>query len=252
MKHALFPVTLAGVLLLGGCSDPATQLELKGGVAVSFATRSPALAPGFSPSRTYALLDDTLIAGSDTLIVTQARLVLRDIELKPAESATCDDSVGSDCEEIELGPVLVELPLVAGAEQQFAIEVPAGSYSEIDFEIHKVGDDPDDLAFLAQHPGFEDISIRVDGTFNGTPFTFTTDVNEEQELALVPALVVGDSTTTNVTIFVRIDSWFRAADGSLIDPATANVGGVNKSLVDGNIKESLDAFEDGDGDGRED
>jgi hypothetical protein len=250
MKHALVPVTLAGILLFGACNDPATQLEMKGGVAVSFATRAPALAPGFSPSSAHALLDDTLITGSDTLIVTQARLVLRDIDLKPAESATCD--VGSDCEEIELGPVLVDLPLVEGAEQQFAVEIPAGSYTEIDFEIHKVGDDPADLAFLAQHPGFEDISIRVDGTFNGTPFIFTTDVNEEQELALVPAVVVSDSMSTNVTILVRIDAWFRAVDGSLIDPATANVGGANKSLVDENVKESLDAFEDDDGDGRDD
>jgi hypothetical protein len=251
MKHALTSLTLAGLLLVGGCNDPATQLELKGGVAVSFATHTPALAPGFAPGTAAVLLDDTLVAGVDTLIVSRARLVLREIELKPQEAVSCDD-VGADCQEIEIGPVLVDLPLTDGAEQRFALEVPAGSYSEIDFEIHKVGDDPDDLAFLAQHPGFEDISIRVDGTFNGTAFTFTTDVNEEQELTLVPALVVTDSTSTNVTIFVRIDSWFRALDGSLVDPATANEGGANKSLVDANIKESLDAFEDDDSDGRED
>jgi hypothetical protein len=251
MKHALTTLTLASLLLLGGCSDPATQLEMKGGVAVSFATRTPTLAPGFAPNTAAVLLDDTLITGTDTLIVTRAQLVLRDIELKTSATASCDD-IGTGCEEIELGPVLVDLPLIEGAEQRFAIEVPAGSYSRIDFEIHKVGDDPEDLAFLAQHPEFADISIRVDGTFNSASFTFTTDVNEEQELTLVPALVVTDSTSTNVTVFVSIESWFRTLDGSLVDPATANEGGVNKSLVDGNIKESLDAFEDDDGDGRDD
>ena len=37
----------------------------------------------------------------------------------------------------------------------------------------------------------------------------------------------------------------------LIDPATANQGGANKSLVDNNIKNSIKAFEDDDHDGDE-
>lgn len=250
MKHVLTSLTFGGLVLLGACNDPA-QVALRGGVAVSFATRATALAPGFAPGTAALVLDDTLITGSDTLIVTQARLVLRKIELKATEADSCDVA-GTSCEEIEVGPVLVDLPLTEGAAQRFAIEAPAGTYSRVDFEIHKVGTDPDDLAFLDQHPEFADISIRVDGTFNGTAFTFTTDVDEEQELTLVPALVVGDNTSTNVTIFVRLDTWFRAQDGTLIDPATANQGGPNKSVVDANIEASLDAFEDSDGDGRDD
>ena len=248
MKHAATALAIAGIVALGACSDP-TQLEMRGGVAVSFATRSPTLAPGFAPSTAAVLLDDTLITGSDTLIVTRARLVLRDIELKPLESASCDSNAGQSCEDIELGPFLVDLPLAAGAQQEFAVEVPSGSYSRIDFEIHKVGNDPADLAFLTQHPEFEDISIRVDGTFNGSAFVFTTDLNEEQELTLVPPLVVTDTTSTNVTIFVLLDSWFRTPTGVLVDPATANKGGVNEGLVTENIKQSLDAFEDPDSDG---
>lgn len=251
MKHAVTALAIAGIVALGACSDP-TQLEMKGGVAVSFASRSPTLAPAFARSTAAVLLDDTLVTGSDTLVITRARVVLRDIELKPQETASCDDSMGPGCEEIELGPFLVDLPLTEGAQQEFEIEVPAASYSEIDFEIHKVGNDPADLAFLAQHPEFEDISIRVDGTFNGSSFVFTTDLNEEQELMLVPPLVVTDSTRTNVTIRVLLDSWFRSPTGTLVDPATANKGGINEGLVTENIKQSLDAFEDADSDGSDD
>ena len=251
MKHAVTTLAIAGIVMLGACTDP-TQLEMRGGVAVSFATRSPTLTSGHAAGTAAVLLDDTLVTGSDTLIISRARLVLRNIELKPQETVSCDGNTGPGCEEIELGPFLADLPLAQGAQQEFAVEVPAGAYSRIDFEVHKVGDDPADLAFLAQHPEFEDISIRVDGTFNGSSFVFTTDLNEEQELALVPPLVITDTTSTNVTILVLLDSWFRTPAGALIDPASANKGGVNEGLVTENIKQSLDAFEDSDSDGSND
>jgi hypothetical protein len=241
-----------GILLALACSDP-IALESRGGVAVSFATRAPvpALSPVSTASR--AVFDDTLTAGADTLIIAHAWLVLRDIELKLAETSDCSvEPEPEGCEEIEIGPVLVDLPLTDGAEQAFAVELPTGTYEQIDFEIHKVGDDPADLAFLAEHPTFADISIRVEGSFNGTAFVFETDVNDEQEIDLVPPLVLAQSGSTNVTIFVDIDGWFRTAAGALVNPASANKGEPNESLVTENIKQSLEAFEDPDGDGSED
>jgi hypothetical protein len=236
---------------LTACSDP-TQLELKGGVAVSFATRDPGVAPSppFAPS-SAAMLDDTIVSGTDTLIVTRARIVLREIELKRTETPDCDiDPEPIGCEEIEFGPVLVDLPLDQGAEQRFFVELPAGSYSRIDFELHKPDDnDPLDMAFIAANPEFVDQSIRLEGTFNGAPFSFASDVNVEQELTLTPPLAVTETGPVNVTIRVELDTWFRTATGALVDPATANKGGQNESLVTENIKQSLEAFEDADRDG---
>jgi hypothetical protein len=238
-----------GMLLAVACSDP-IALEHRGGVAVSFATRAPAPAPSAPAVVRSTAFDDTLTAGADTLVVTHAWLVLRDIELKLVEAADCAaEPEPEGCEEIEIGPVLVDLPLSAGAEQAFDVDLPTGSYERIDFEIHKIGDDPADLAFLAEHPTFADISIRVEGTFNGTAFVFETDLDDEQEIDLVPPLVVAETTSTNVTIFVDIDGWFRTGAGALVDPATANTGEPNESLVTENIKQSLEAFEDPDGDG---
>jgi len=243
---------MLGAVTLAGCSDT-TEVALRGGVAVSFATQSPTAgtpAPAFSRA---PALDDTLVVGTDTLIFTSVEVVLREIELKKAETADCDvEPEPAGCEEIEVGPVLVDLPLVPGADSTFAIEAPAGTYTRIDFEVHKVsGDDPADAAFVQAHPEFDDLSIRVQGTFNGSAFTFETDLDVEQELDLVPALVVDETTTTNVTVRVDVSTWFRSVTGALIDPATANTGGSNESEVKDNIKDSFKAFEDEDRDGDE-
>jgi hypothetical protein len=239
-------------ILASACSDT-TETYLRGGVAVSFATRStPASAPAIL-SHSAIALDDTTIVGSDTLIITRAQLVLSEIELKQVEAADCDEEPEpAGCEEIEVGPALVDLPLDPGAAQRFSVELPAGTYSRIDFEVHKVSDDdPEDQAFLTQHPDFTDLSIRVEGMFNGASFTYESDLEVEQELELVPSLLVSDDVSTNVTIFVDIDTWFRSAGGALLDPETGNQGGTNESQIEENIKQSLKAFEDEDGDGND-
>jgi len=250
MKRAALTLLAGGALVLTACADT-QSLAYRGGVAVSFATRAPVAVPAPPASRTAGLLlDDTLVTGSDTLILTRVQLVLRQIELKRSTVTTCTSSGTAGCEEIEIGPSLVDLPLTPGPAQAFAVELPTGTYDGIDFEVHKVGNsDPADLAFVAQHPEFAGVSVRVEGTFNGAAFVFESDVDEEQEFTLSPALVVTQTADPNVTIFVSVDGWFRQNDGSLVDPASANNGGPNESLVRNNIQQSFDAFEDSDRDG---
>lgn len=221
-------------------------------VQVSFATR-PAGAPLASVS---GLASDTQIVGGSTLIITKVELVLRQIELRLADGTTCvagdGDDDDDDCEEFEIGPVLVDLPLTPGAEQAFEADVPPGTYDRVDFEIHKPDDgDPADQLFIQQNPDFAEISIRVTGTFDGVPFVHTTELDVEQELTLVPNLVVVEGVATNLTIFVSIGSWY-LVNGALVDPATANTGGANESEVNNNIKDSFTAFEDPDGSGSDD
>jgi hypothetical protein len=247
MKKALLVMSLAA--LMASCSESTTPTVFKN-VQVSFATQAAAAltanvsgvpAPG-------ALLDDTLVSGSDTIIVMSAEIVLREIQLKRLDAADCDSLVDDDgCEEFEAGPVLVSLPLTPGAEAEFELDIPPATYSEIEFNIHKVEDDPSDVAFLQQHPEFDKLSIRATGSYNGNSFLFESDLGVEQELDLVPALVVEEGAgSTNITVFVDIDAWFRDQAGGLIDPDSANEGGPNKSLVETNIKESMEAFEDDD------
>ncbi len=243
--HWITPVL---VTITIACGD-GTGTQLAGNVAVSVATQSPRSSnPAAALSRARAF-DDTITSDGDTIIVTRAQLVLREVEFARDETA-CAVENDPSCEDVEFGPVLVELPLVPGAVRQFAAELPVGTYVEVEFDVHKPDDDdPQDLDFLQRHPEFVDVSIRVEGTFNGVAFVFISDLNVKQELDLVPPLILEESMATNVTIFVAIDSWFRRVDGTLVDPATANKGGTNENLVRDNIIASFRAFEDQDEDG---
>ena len=238
---------LGGTLLaLAACNSTGpTQLA---DVAVSFkATTPPAAA---------ALFDGAEAGAANALVLTSVEIVLREIELKRADVSDCDLLGENDdgCEKFEAGPVLVSVPVDGSVSQEFSLAIPAGSYNEIEFEIHKVSSgDEEDAQFLAQHPTFDDLSIRVTGTFDGQAFVFETDLDVEQELDLLPALVIGESTgSTNITIQVGLDRWFVDASGQAVNPATGNKGGENESLIKENIKNSIEAFEDDDRDGSED
>lgn len=246
MKSLTMSFLCAATLALGACSDG----NGPGGAAnvqVSFATQAPT---GASVQR--VALADTIVTGTDILVVSRARLVLREVELRRAAADSCIEEDDA-CEEFETGPVLVDLPVDGSVRQQFALDIPPDTYTEIEFDLHEPDDDdPADQTFIQANPAFADISVRVEGTFNGRAFVYTSDLNAEQELPLVPALVVEEGVATNVTVFVDLSAWFRTAGGALVDPETANEGGVNENLVRDNIEDSFEAFEDDDRDGDDD
>lgn len=246
-----------GLLLATACSS-GTGPGAGPNTSLSFSSRLPA-GVAAAPSRAAAMGAavtgaDTLSDGTNTLIITSAQLVLRKIELERQDvTSQCGaDPEPAGCEDFEIGPVLVDLPLTSGVTQQVAVNIPPGTYTELKFTVHKVTGDAVDSAFVRQHPEFLNKSIRVQGTYNGTPFTYQSDLDVDQELHLDSALVVSDTTTsTNLTIRVVLADWFKSASGSLINPATANVGGVNEGIVKENIIKSMKAFEDDNKDGDE-
>ncbi len=199
---------------------------------------------------------DTLRDSENELVLTKVEVVLREIELERISDDACDSASHDDdsCEEFETGPILLDLPLSGEVEQVVAIEPDTGTYDEIEFEVHKVSnDDPEDAAFRDAHPDMVGKSIRVQGFYNGQPFTYETDIDDEQEYDLVPPLVIDEATgTINVTLMIDVDAWFRDGSGTLLNPQSANKGGENESLVNENIKQSFEAFEDDDRDGEDD
>jgi hypothetical protein len=236
--------------LLGALACVATTDQGRNAsVQVSFATQAQtATSSSRQPSFDMAQVSDTAIGG-DTLRYSSVEIVLREIELKRVESPTCSPGGEDDpCEEFRTGPVLVSLPLAPGAEQTFALDtVPAATYNEVRFEVHKAeGTAAADQAFLAAHPDFAGISIRIRGTFNGQAFEYTTALDVEQQLMLTPLLVVTDGSSTNITIFVDVGGWFMN-NGALMDPASAD-----RSVVEENIQRSFGAFEDRDHSGSRD
>lgn len=221
-------------------------------------------------------VSDTVVGGANTLVLDQVELVLRDIRFKRINDDACDDE-GDDivvrpashddgengddgnedaCETVNAGPFLLDLPLGSGVEKVFSVPVDTGTFDELRIRLHKPeddGSDPADVAFLAAHPDFAGLSIRATGTWNGTPFTFTSDLDAEQEMQLNPPLVVTDAgANVDVTLKVDVATWFADGNGGLVDPATAGKGGQNENLVRDNIQNSFDAFQDEDHDGEHD
>ena len=253
-------VALALSFALAACSDSNT-----GTVSFALTARqaaAPAGSAAFSstaaaPSVAAAGDSTVIMLGNDTIIVRSAQLVLRKVELKRSDVASCDALAGNDdCEEFETGATLVTLPLGSTTiAQQVSVAAPPGTFNALEFEIHKPSSS-EDAAFIAANPDFAAISIRVTGTYSqaGTrsTFTFTSDVDQSEEATLPSPVTVQAGQSLNVTLRADISGWFlNAAKTALVDPASANQGGANQSVVANNIQNSFKAFEDDNHDGLE-
>jgi hypothetical protein len=245
----------AAIAACSGSAGPSNEAQ----VNFNLATRPAAAATQVATTASLAVVGtpETYNDGTDTLVIDQVQLVLREIELKRTEStAACgESSAGDACEKLELGPILLDLPLggVGGAARTFSVAVAPGTYDEVEFEIHRPSDDDDaDASFVQAHPDFAGVSLKVTGTWNGQPFTYTSDLNAEEEIELSPPLVTTESAATDLTLFVDLGRWFRDGAGNLVDPKTAGPGGANESLVKNNIGSTLHAFEDENHDGSDD
>lgn len=277
IRLAAVAVALTGFLAAcGDGSAPTTRSQVRFNLATG-------------PASGLAFLSDTFATASDTLVLDSVKLVLRDIKFQRVDEDICDDnhdgmdddgpdstghtirmaSVHDDggeddgdngeadgCESFNAGPFLLDVPLDASVTKAFTVAVDTGTYKQVRIKIHKPeddGSDAKDAAFLAAHPEFKKVSIRVVGTFNGQGFTFTTDLNAQQRMDLVPPLVVADSPqNVDVTIKVDVSHWFSNGAGGLVDPGSALKGGPNENLVKDNIRDSFRAFRDDDRDGHDD
>lgn len=260
MKRLVGMLMPVAAMTIVACSDSTT-----GQVSLALTSRPP-IAPAASSAvrasgapTVTAAGDSTVIAmGNDTMVIRSIELVLREIELKRVEVTECDSVSGNDdCEEFEVGPVLVSVPLgTVATETVVGVSAPPGLYNRLEFEIHKP-ESSDDAAFVAAHPDFNGISIRVTGTYSlagaRSDFVYTSELGAEQEVFIDPPLTVSDGVATNVTLRVDIGSWFLNAGGTaLVNPATANKGQPNESVVKDHIQASIDVFHDDDRDGHDD
>ena len=270
--------------LLAACGDgagPTARSQVTFNIA-SGSVAGPALSQG-----------TTLALDGDVLVLDTVKLVLRDIKFQRVNEDACDnenddgenndgthdgvagsslirpaslhDDGGNDdgddghsdaCESFNAGPYLLDVPLGSEVEKAFSVVVDTGTFDQVRFKIHKPEDDsgdPKDVAFLTDHPDYNKVSIRVVGSFNGTPFVYTTDLNAKQKLIFATPLVVAESMqNVDVTIKVDVSNWFSNGAGGLVDPTTGNKGGENENLVKDNIRDSFRAFRDDNRDGEDD
>jgi hypothetical protein len=120
--------------------------------------------------------------------------------------------------------------------------VPPGTYDKLKLDVHAVE--------LAPSAAFDDLvrrgaSVLVEGTVDGQPFTFATRL--EAELEHEGSFELGGA-AANITLNIDASQWFKAADGSRLNPLDA---GARDAIV-ANIRASFSAFEDDDEDGADD
>jgi hypothetical protein len=120
--------------------------------------------------------------------------------------------------------------------------VPPGTYDKLELDVHAVETSPsvafDDLVERGA-------SVLVEGSVDGKPFTFASGL--EIELEQEGQFQLG-AAAANITLDLDAATWFRAADGSRLNPLDP----AAREAILANIRASFRAFEDDDQDGIED
>lgn len=236
---------LASLLVVAGC-DKSTSPAVTTG-SLSFSTRySSAQAPALSM---LTLSKNSGIAAVDSIRITRARFVLKDIKFKSAV----------DSMNYKSGPTVIEVNL-ASAPQTLAVQnVPFADYNRIEFDVHRT--QPSEISGMstAEQAAFADFlvgqvySIIIEGTVyrtgqSDTSFVYRSKVDAQQKYDLVPALSITENNNqANVTLLLSSGSWFTGPAG-LVDPTDPNSEGV----IDENLKAAIRVFKDNNKDGSKD
>lgn len=175
---------------------------------------------------------------ADGITLSRARIAVRDLRVE-------SKSGGMEVKLSE-GPLLIDVKgdSLSGALLQLATaNVPAGTYDKLKIDVHR-----------AQAPApasFDDLmkqnaSVLLEGDVDGQAFTFASGL--EAELEHEGQFTLGDAAASNITLDLDASQWFKAADGSRLDPRDASA----RSAIEANIRASFGAFEDDNHDGMED
>lgn len=170
-----------------------------------------------------------------TLLITDIKLIVNELELRRQSVADCDESSGSgDCGSFETNYFVADVPLGTGAVTLGSDRIAEGTYTAVEFEVKDLevdAGDADDAAdaariaaVLAQvRATYADwpagASMVIVGTFTPTggtaqPFRVFFDADIEVERLLVPPLLI-DASGAGLTIDLRPDLWFKNANGSV-------------------------------------
>ena len=204
-----------------------------------------------------ALGDVTIAVGGNSVVITKAQVVARRIELAPTSASACagttesgdeDADVEDGCAEVEVGPTLLDIPVDATTKTNITASVPPGTYRALEIRIGPItSGSRSSQAFVLAHPELKNASVRVEGTFNGKPFVFTSPIDTRIETAFSSAVTV-DATNPNVTVAIDVGNWFSDGSGGMLDPSNS----ANAARISANIAGSFRAFEDDDHDGHDD
>ena len=196
------------------------------------------MAPEVATSPTSVLQNQELtIAGANgTLTLSQISLIVAEFELELAEDTCDDDQEGEQendmCEEFELPPSFINLPLDQGAVSIGTDQVAPGLYEELEFEVEDLEDDEENSQEILQlldtirsdYPEWpQEASMRLMGEFTPTdgtpqPFIVYAEAEIEVEMEFNPPLSVESSDQDQtITIAINPENWFIRPNGDVMD-----------------------------------
>lgn len=236
----------AAVALLSGCGD-STGIGPGAQVSVDFVARTgPAASMSLIGAEGVPLASIEVPGTNGVVSLETAHVILAHFEMERTESTVgCDDSSSmeslgddgaeDDCDEIEQGPMFLELPLESGEVTRVAGEVQPGSYDDIEFEFENLDDEGDSAAesqriadllteIRTEFPDWpEKASLRLAGTFTpegGEPVPFVVYVDAEIEIEMefdTPFVVTEADVARTVEVELDPRDWVRRPDGTVVD-----------------------------------
>src|SRR4051812_3162539 len=244
------PLFLAAAFLsLAACSSDLTGSNRKT-VQLSFTANAASVA-----ATGIRMSPDITVGANDELVLSKIQVVIDKIELNEGQSSSCvgeienggddhgdvgddDGEMGEECEEIARDPVLIDIPVDDAAHTVLSVPLPQGTFSKLEAKLEPSRNS----AFDGLNPNLVGKSVRVEGTFKGTPFVFTSAMRSSLEMEFDQPLVI-DASTTNATVSIDVRKWFLDRDGNAIDPTTATAGTESLQQIEDNIHRSFRAFE---------
>lgn len=185
----------------------------------------------------------TVMKLADHLTLTEAKMLVRDIEF---ESALDEDSL-----DFETGPIVLNLNLDGGVTEIAVAEVKPGIYDEIEFDIHKPEDNEEvsDTDFRIGDSGDERFSVVIRGIIDGEEFLFRSNENFDLEIEPAYNIEINENDVNfDITLSIDVSQWFMDEQGNPLDPRNFE----HANAIDESIERSFDVFEDNDRDGDDD
>ncbi len=191
----------------------------------------------------------------DTLKIESVKLVFDNVRLRKTGVAACLDSIKpaaadrtaadvAGCARLDLGAMVVDVPLTASDTAAVSAKIPAGSYRAAKFNLRRIrvgpGSTARDSAMLLTNSDMAGASIRVAGKYRDTAFVFYSRASAEIEFEFEPPLVVTADAPSNLTISVHPSRWFVRPNGEILSPALE----ANRGLINAAIHNAFEAFED--------
>lgn len=222
LSHRTFAACgIAFAALSAACGDSPTGRGDDGRVRLRFGVEgSQALASSSARLQAGGTDGLTLTGSNGTLRIDDIRLVVAEFELDGDDDVNrCDDGTPAtdDCEDFDVGPMFIDLPLSAGPASVATGDIPPGVYDELEFEVEDLDDDeenPTERAriealrqqILAAFPDWpRDASMLVVGSFTpvggaARPFRVFVEAEIEIETQLAPPLTVGQGESRSVDV----------------------------------------------------